>query len=170
MIAGIIGGIAPESTIDYYRRLIAAYRARANDGSYPAIVVNSINLTKMLGLAANNRPALVSYLVDEVERLARAGAAFGAFASNTPHIVFDEVQRGATIPLLSIVHAARDGAVARGLRRVALLGTRFTMGGTFYLASYQIKVVTTLDKLLVRWAQESKPPPDANWTEGNSHT
>ncbi|HEY0372955.1 MAG TPA: aspartate/glutamate racemase family protein [Thermoanaerobaculia bacterium] len=43
---GIIGGIAPESTIDYYRRLVAACRERAGDGSYPSILINSIDLTK----------------------------------------------------------------------------------------------------------------------------
>lgn len=135
-VAGIIGGIAPESTIDYYRRIIAACRERAGDGSYPAIVVNSIDMTAMLRLAANDRDALVAYLAGEVERLARAGAELGAFASNTPHLVFDEVQRASSLPLVSIVHAARDGAIARGLRRVALLGTRFTMGGTFYPAVF----------------------------------
>ena len=142
-IVGIIGGIAPESTIDYYRRIIAACRER--DGNYPSILINSIDLTKMLRLAADDRGALVSFLADELERLRRAGAELGAFASNTPHIVFDEVQRASSLPLVSIVHAARDGAVARGLRHVALLGTRFTMSGTFYPATFAaagISVVT----------------------------
>jgi aspartate racemase len=128
--AGLIGGIAPESTIDYYRRLIAGCRAR--DGGYPSVVINSIDLVKMLRLAAEDRDALVSYLTAEVERLAKAGVELGAFASNTPHIVFEEVQRAVSIPLVSIVRAACDGATARGLRRVALLGTRFTMTGSFY--------------------------------------
>lgn len=129
---GLIGGIAPESTVDYYRRLIAACRERTGDGSYPSILINSIDLTKMLALVAADREALAAYLVAEVERLARAGAELGAFASNTPHLVFDEVQRRSPIPLVSIVDCARDAAVARGLRRVALLGTRFTMSGPFY--------------------------------------
>lgn len=143
-VAGIIGGIAPESTIDYYRRIIAACRERAGDGSYPAIVINSIDLTAMLRLAANDRDALVAYLVSEVERLVRAGAELGAFASNTPHLVFDEVQRATSLPLVSIVHAARDGAIARGLRRVALLGTRFTMSGTFYPAVFSAAGITVV--------------------------
>ncbi|HEX6086655.1 MAG TPA: amino acid racemase [Thermoanaerobaculia bacterium] len=132
-LLGLIGGIAPESTIDYYRRLVAACRERAG---YPPIVVNSIDLTKLLALAANDRPALAAWLIEEVERVARAGAELGAFASNTPHLVFDEVQRAASIPLVSIVDCARDAAVARRLRRVALLGTRFTMTGTFYPAVF----------------------------------
>ncbi|HEX6096794.1 MAG TPA: amino acid racemase [Thermoanaerobaculia bacterium] len=142
---GIIGGIAPESTIDYYRRLVAACRERAGDGSYPSILINSIDLTKMLRLAADDRDALVVFLVHELERLAKAGAELGAFASNTPHLVFDEVERASPLPLVSIVHAARDGAVARRMSRVALLGTRFTMSGTFYPAVFAaagVSVVT----------------------------
>lgn len=133
---GLIGGIAPESTIDYYRRLIAACRQRATDGSYPSILIDSIDLTRMLALAATDRAGLAAYILVEVERLARAGAELGAFASNTPHLVFDEVQRASPIPLVSIVHCARDAATARGLRRVALLGTRFTMTGAFYPAAF----------------------------------
>lgn len=133
---GLVGGIAPESTIDYYRRLVAACRQRAADGSYPPILIDSIDLTKMLALVATDRDALAAYLVAEVERLARAGAELGAFASNTPHLVFEAVQRASPIPLVSIVDCARDAAAARGLRRVALLGTRFTMTGSFYPAAF----------------------------------
>ncbi len=63
----------------------------------------------------------------EIERLARAGADFALIAANTPHLVFDEVQRRSSIPMLSIVEATCDAAAAAGLRRLALFGTRFTM-------------------------------------------
>jgi aspartate racemase len=86
--AGIIGGIGPESTIDYYRAIIAAYRERKPDGSYPSIVIDSIDLQRMLELAARDLPQLTEYLAAEVSRLARAGADFALLASNTPHIVF----------------------------------------------------------------------------------
>jgi aspartate racemase len=54
------------------------------------------------------------------------------FASNTPHIVFEAVQRQSPIPLLSIVEVTRDAAATLGLTRVGLFGTRFTMRGGFY--------------------------------------
>ncbi|HYJ85028.1 MAG TPA: amino acid racemase, partial [Pyrinomonadaceae bacterium] len=75
---------------------------------------------------------VIAYLVLEVERLAKAGADFGAFASNTPHIVFAEVQRQSRIPLISIVEATCERVQALGLKKVALFGTRFTMQGRFY--------------------------------------
>jgi len=47
---GIIGGIGPESTIVYYRSIVASYREQKQDGRYPSILINSIDLTKMLDL------------------------------------------------------------------------------------------------------------------------
>ena len=75
---GIIGGIGPESTIKYYRSIIALYGERIPDGSYPSIIINSIDLRKVLDLvSANNLAELADYLVSEIQRLARAGAECG---------------------------------------------------------------------------------------------
>ena len=129
---GIIGGIGPESTIDYYRLIIDTYR-KATDGSTPSIVIDSINMQQMLSyVAANDLAALTEYLVTEVERLARAGAGFALIAANTPHIVFDAVRARAPIPLISIVEATRDAALAGGFQKLGLFGTRFTMQATFF--------------------------------------
>ena len=130
---GIIGGIAPGSTIDYYRLLVERYRARRPDGSYPRIVINSINLTPLLELiAGGDRPKLVDYLLEELDVLERAGAGVAFIASNTPHVVFDDVAKRSPVPLVSIVEATAAEAVARGLKKLGLLGTRTTMGGGFY--------------------------------------
>ncbi len=132
-IAGIIGGIGPESTVEYYNGIIASYRRQSPDGSYPALLVDSIDLTRMVDWFAAGRLAdVTTYLVAEIHRLARAGADFALLAANTPHVVFDELQRQSPIPLISIVEATCRAAQARGLRRVALLGTRYTMQGRFY--------------------------------------
>jgi aspartate racemase len=75
---------------------------------------------------------LTEYLVGAVEVLARAGAQMGFLAANTAHIVFDEVARRSPFPLVSIVEAACAEAKRQGLKRLGLLGTRFTMQGKFY--------------------------------------
>jgi len=129
---GIIGGTGPESTIDYYRSLIAAYRARTPDGSYPSIFINSVDNQMLLTLVGQNRLAeIAQYLVREIAKLGRAGADFGLLAANTSHIVFDILARESAIPLLSIVEATREVAERRGLERVGLFGTRFTMQADF---------------------------------------
>jgi len=130
---GIIGGIAPESTIEYYRLIVTSYRERKRDGSFPAIIINSINMQQMRHLIeANHLPSVADYLLGEIGKLARAGADFGLLAANTPHIVFDEIQRQSPIPMISIADATCDAAKALGLKKVGLLGTRFTMQARFY--------------------------------------
>ena len=130
---GLIGGIGPESTIEYYRSIISSYREQKPDGSYPAILVNSVNLTQLIEwMNMNNLWKVTEYLILEVERLAKAGADFGALASNTPHIVFDEIQRQSRIPLISIVEATCERVQALRFKKVALFGTRYTMQGRFY--------------------------------------
>lgn len=130
---GIIGGLGPESTIDYYVRIIALYRERRRDGSYPQFVINSINLKKGLDfMDANNLAGMADYLVEEIGKLARAGATFGLISANTPHIVFEEVASKSPIPLISIVEATCAAAKTRKLERLALFGTRYTMQATFY--------------------------------------
>jgi aspartate racemase len=130
---GIIGGLGPESTIDYYGRIIALYRERKRDGSYPQFLINSINLKKGLEfMDANNLTGMADYLVNEIGKLARAGATFGLISANTPHIVFEEVASKSPIPLISIVEVTCAAAKARKLKRLALFGTRYTMQATFY--------------------------------------
>ena len=132
-ILGIIGGLGPESTLEYYQKIIALYRERQRDGSYPQFIINSVDLKKGLDfMTANNLTGMANYLLEEIGKLARAGATFGLIAANTPHIVFEEVALKSPIPLISIVEATCAAAMARQMRRIALFGTRFTMQGAFY--------------------------------------
>jgi|SRR4051812_12912078 len=135
---GIVGGIGPESTIDYYRLIISSYRAKQPDGSAPSIIINSVDLQSLLSLiAANDLPRLTDFLVTEVQRLAGAGADFGLLAANTPHMVFDEVSARSPIPLISLVEATRDTALAGGFQKLGLFGTRFTMQARFFFDVFQ---------------------------------
>jgi aspartate racemase len=132
-VLGVIGGVGPESTIDYYRRLLAAWSARCGETSQPPLLIDSVDMPRMLALlGAGDRAGLADYLVAELGRLERAGADLALISSNTPHVVFDELRSRVAIPLISIVETACDAAAALGLKRVGLFGTRFTMSGAFY--------------------------------------
>src|SRR5438477_11887892 len=115
---GIIGGIGPESTIEYYRRINALYRESIRDGSAPSILINSIDMQKLVSwVEANELGEMAGYLATEVEKLARGGATFALLAANTPHLVFDAVAQRSHIPLISIVTATCEAAKSRGLKR-----------------------------------------------------
>lgn len=128
---GVVGGLGPESTIDYYRRIIEVWQ-ETEPASYPGLMIDSLDVNRGIELVRSNRTGLVDYLVESLHRLARAGCDFAVLAANTPHIVFDDLAARAPLPLLSIVEVCAEEAARRGLDRVALLGTGFTMGASFY--------------------------------------
>jgi aspartate racemase len=130
---GIIGGLGPESTVDYYQRIIGRFRERTGDRHYPEVVIVSVDLRKGLDfMDANDLSGMAKYLLEGIDKLARAGADFGIISANTPHIVFDDVAPKSPIPLISIVEATRAAAKAQNLKRLALFGTRYTMQASFY--------------------------------------
>ena len=133
---GLIGGTGPESTIDYYRLLVAKYREQA-DGHSPPLIITSIDLKQMIDwMSTGNLTAVADGLATEFERLQKAGADFAALTANTPHIVFDELQQRSPIRLISIVEATCEEAKARGMKTVGLFGTQYTMQAPFYPAVF----------------------------------
>ncbi|HET6763240.1 MAG TPA: amino acid racemase [Longimicrobiaceae bacterium] len=131
MRVGIVGGLGPESTIDYYRRILEAWAA-VEPSSAPAVVIDSLDVQLALRLVATDRAALTDYLLESLRRLHGAGVDFAVMTANTPHIVFDELALRSPVPLVSIVEVCAQEAQRRGLRRLGLLGTRFTMEAAFY--------------------------------------
>ena len=132
---GIIGGLGPESTIDYYRRILEAWH-RDDPTTAPGIVIDSLDVQRALRLVDRDRPALIEYLLASLRRLAAAGVDFAVISANTPHIVFDDLVSRSPVPLLSIVEACAEEARRRGLGRLAIFGTRFTMEAPFYAAVF----------------------------------
>ncbi|MCL2179186.1 MAG: amino acid racemase [Proteobacteria bacterium] len=134
---GIVGGIGPASTLDYYSGIIHGVRQRTKGDGYPEILINSIDMTEMLSFLKNREwEGLIQRLLRAIQNLADAGAEFAAIASNTPHVVFDEVQSLSALPLVSIVEATCKYAQAKGCKRAVILGTRFTMSSGMYSAAF----------------------------------
>ena len=140
---GIVGGLGPESTIDYYRRILEAWELE-DPSTAPSMVIDSLDVQRALHLVDRDRNGLTEYLLASLRRLAGAGVDFAAMTANTAHIVFDELAARSPVPLLSIVEVCAEEAQRRGLCRLGLLGTRFTMEAPFYpavCARYGIAVV-----------------------------
>jgi len=128
---GIVGGIGPETTILYYRYISDFFRSSGH--KQPNIFINSIDASEMLSyVESGDLEGLCKLMVHQLERLSRSGVDFAIMASNTPHIVFDEVQASSPIPLISIVSVTVERASQLGLRKPCILGTKSTMVGDFY--------------------------------------
>lgn len=134
---GLLGGLGPESTLDYYKRITGFFQRRSGGLATPDILVYSANLAEAFELMGAGRwEAFVDWQVAKLEALHRAGADFAAITANSPHIVFDAVAARSPLPLVSIVDATLAGALRAGLTRVGLLGTRFTMESNFFGARF----------------------------------
>lgn len=130
---GMIGGFGPEATLDYYRLLIETYKSTIGDDNNPEIIIYSMDIKTLFSMITNEQwDALVEWLVEGLKVLQRAGADFGFISANTPHIVFDRVNELSPIPLLSIIEETCKQAKMLGLKKIGLLGTKFTMQSDFF--------------------------------------
>ncbi len=130
---GILGGMSPESTITYYEHITRKYTEQFGDYGYPEILIHSVNFQKFVDWQhAGQWSEAAGAMAQALEGLRVAGAEFGLIATNTMHIVFDDVQRAVRMPLLSIVDATAEAILAAGVRRAGLLGTVFTMRERFF--------------------------------------
>jgi len=142
---GILGGMSPESTVEYYQYITRSYTERFGDYGYPEILIYSVSFQPYVDWPERDRWDLVAQgLSDAAQKLEDAGADFIIIATNTMHLVFDQVQANVSIPMLSLLDAVGEAIVAQGMDTVGLLGTKFAMEKGFYqdaLASKGIKVL-----------------------------
>ena len=130
---GILGGMSHESTIKYYDLILEKYYGKKQDYYYPEIVIFSLNFQKVIELEhCDNRKGYVDYLMEGIKALEQAGASFIVMAANSPHAVYDELVQLAKVPILSIVKATAEKAHQWNLKKLLLLGIKFTMQSTFY--------------------------------------
>lgn len=130
---GLLGGMSWESTLPYYRLINEAVRERLGGLHSARLVLHSIDFAELAALQARQDWDAAARLLGEAARgLQQAGAECVAICTNTMHVIADEVQAACGLPLLHIADATAAAIRAKGLNRVALLGTRFTMEGEFY--------------------------------------
>jgi aspartate racemase len=132
---GLIGGLGPEATVEYYKEIIKKFNLLNKDVSlnYPEMIIYSVNISKLIDFMEKKEYSnAVQYISKSIASLKDAGAEFGAITANTPHLLFDEIQKKSELPLISIVDAVRKEAQKLQLKKVGLIGTKFTMKASFY--------------------------------------
>jgi aspartate racemase len=130
---GLIGGLGPEATVDYYNRIIDSFKNENGDLNYPEIIIYSVNMSEFIGLMREkNYDRATELLIEKIHSLEKAGAEFAAITANTPHMLFDKVRERSSLHLISIVEATVENCRKKGVKRSGLLGTGFTMNSTFY--------------------------------------
>ena len=137
-LLGIVGGVGPESTADYYRRLVDRWKARRPDGSYPPILLNSLNSRAALdALLTGDLEPTVGLFNASLARLAAGGAGLALVASVMMHMAYERVVADAPIPMLSILDAIVAEAKRRGIKRPGVLATRPTTEGRFFAKPFE---------------------------------
>jgi len=142
---GILGGLTPESTVTYYQHIVRSYQKKFGDHSYPEIIIYSVSFQEYEEwMNDDNWDKIEEGLLDSINRLSSADAGFAVIATNTMHILFEDLEEKSPIPLISIIDATAEAIKEEGIEKVGLLGTRFTMERPFYKEGLQLKGVETI--------------------------
>lgn len=131
---GILGGMSWESTQAYYRALNEGVKAVLGGFHSAKIVLVSVDFAEIEALQQQGDwLAAGNLLASAAQSVERAGADCLLIATNTMHKVAPDIEQAITIPLLHIADATAEQLRADGIKRVGLLGTRFTMEQDFYI-------------------------------------
>ena len=130
---GILGGMSYESTIKYYDLILEKYYEKFSDYNYPEIIIFSLNFQKLIDLElGNDTPKYIEYLMEGIKSLENAGSSFILMAANSPHAVYEDLEKLSNVPMLSIVESTAKEAKKEKMKKILLLGIKFTMQNTFY--------------------------------------
>ena len=125
---GLVGGTGPESTLMYYKRLNEETDRMTGGKIMPEIVIESVDFRRMWGYVEREETAaLTDYLEEKLNNLAKCDAEVIALTAVTCHVVYDELAARFSKPIISIPKAVCDVVTAKGIKKIGLLGTMFTM-------------------------------------------
>ncbi|MCL5126790.1 MULTISPECIES: aspartate/glutamate racemase family protein [unclassified Algibacter] len=142
---GLIGGITPESTVLYYRILNDLAQSTYGESHSAKVIINSVDFGEIAKLQKENRWDLLDNLMcDAAVSLEKAGATCVLICANTMHLTIEAVKKGVSVPVIHIAEATSKEIITKSLKKVALLGTKYTMEKTFYtdvLKSFGIETI-----------------------------
>ena len=147
---GLLGGISYTSTLKYYSLLMEKYHRLKKDYYYPEVIIYSLDFQKFTDFEDRGQlNDYEKYIRSGLAALKRAGAEVIAMTANSPHKVFDKVKNFDEITMISIVESACGKARSKAMKKVLLLGIKFTMQSSFYQEVFEnngIGVITPSDK------------------------
>jgi len=142
---GIIGGLTWLSTADYYRLINQQINEKLGGVEAGKIIIYSVNFAEIKVLTENNDwDGIAAIMIEVARKLESAGADFILIGANTMHKIADEVQAAIKIPLIHIAEETASVIESKGLQKVALLGTKYTMQLDFYTKKLAAKGIETI--------------------------
>ena len=142
---GLIGGMSWESSLEYYRLINEEVKRQLSGFHSAQCLLFSVDFNEIEKYQRNGEwDKATAVMVDAAQRLERGGADFVVICTNTMHKMADKVQKAISIPLLHTVDAVTHEIRSKGIQKVGLLGTRFTMEEDFYvrrLQNHQLQVL-----------------------------
>jgi aspartate racemase len=149
---GLLGGLSWESTALYYQQLNLEIKRKLGGLHSAKLLMYSFDFDEVEQLqSTGNWEKLALLMTEKAQILEKAGAEGIVICSNTMHKTAEAVQKGIQVPIIHLAHATRDAVLRENLRKVGLLGTRFTMEQDFYKrhltdAGIQVVVPNQLDR------------------------
>ncbi|HSM24063.1 MAG TPA: aspartate/glutamate racemase family protein [Anaerolineaceae bacterium] len=144
-IIGLLGGMSWESSLEYYRLINQEVKRQLGGFHSAKSLMFSVDFDEIENYQRNGDwDKATTVMIDAAQRLEKGGADFVVICTNTMHKMADEVQAAISVPLLHIVDTVAYAIRSKGLKKVGLLGTRFTMEEDFYvkrLESHQLQVL-----------------------------
>lgn len=130
---GLIGGTGWVSTVDYYKLINELINERSGGIHAAKLILYSLNFGEIKPLLDKNDWDSISHIYTDVAiKLRNAGADCIVLAANTPHLIADQIKLAGQLPLIHIAEATAKAIKETGIKKVGLLGTRFTMENSFY--------------------------------------
>jgi len=137
---GLIGGMSWESTVEYYRLINEEVKARLGGLHSAKCLLYSVDFDEIEHYqATDDWKSAARALSEAAVRLERGGADFIVLCTNTMHKVADEIRASVSIPLLHIADATAEKILSKDIKRIGLLGTRYTMEQEFYKSRLEEK-------------------------------
>jgi aspartate racemase len=136
---GIIGGLGVGATIHYYTMLVEAFHQRGLEAQLLIAHAEAERVRPLVGDGKLDKLAI--YLAGFIDQLAAGGATVAVVPAVAPHICFAQLSRRSKLPLVNMLTATAAAIAERGLRRVALLGTRFVIDTDMYGALTEVDVI-----------------------------